>query len=239
MFHFLSRPSLFVLMMCVFALGPGQTHAQGHTPESVCSKMMSLNTKGSVKRRIRAKRQCKRAMASLLVRYPQRFSSFASCIEKQVDIDGFKKNCAYILFGSRRATAQVMKRQMARAKAAFAKLNLYRLRTMVTAFFASHKRLPKDTGWFPSLPCCQHPNKKCVRPKTISPAAKELFGNDVIKPSFFQYRFMSHGKGKNKTFTLEAKGNVMCQGKDILFVVQGRFDKDGQPQMSKPKRTQL
>lgn len=210
--------------------------AAKHTPKSVCARVATLRKK---KAPARSSKSCERAMTRLLARFPKRFHAFARCIHKQTDMAGFKKSCMHIMFGGRQAARRQMQRYLARTKESYAKMALFRLRSSISQFHLQHKRLPVPMGWFPKVPCCKQPGKKCTAPKALPADAKELFGKSAIQPRFFQYRFTRTGKGKGATFLLEAKGDPNCNGKTVLYVVKGSIGPSGSLHMTKPKRTTM
>ncbi|MCC6749221.1 MAG: hypothetical protein IT371_16280 [Deltaproteobacteria bacterium] len=123
-----------------------------------------------------------------------------------------------------------------RAKAVEAKESLASLQRATAAHYAAGRKkgaryaFPTSTGWAPEKPCCgAGDQKKC-------PGGKEAFAHQsfraldfaLTEPHYYQYRITSTGRGKRAAITLEARGDLNCNGKPSSYKVQGKLDAKGE-----------
>ena len=64
-------------------------------------------------------------------------------------------------------------------------------------------------------------------PPLDEPGLKQLFGTLTLHLDYFQFRFVSKGKGAKATYTAEAKGDPSCDGKVITMTQTGSVDDKG------------
>ena len=99
---------------------------------------------------------------------------------------------------------------------------------------------PATTPWTPEKLCCGRPGT-CVPQanewdhptwKALQWQALPLSANGRAN---YQYRFVSSGKGKKATFTVEASGDLDCNGVTSHFSISGRPDGKGGTELSPPE----
>ena len=118
-----------------------------------------------------------------------------------------------------------------KSKTVEARTNLKRLRDAAIAYRAEHEgkkfAFPPSTNWAPARGCCGQPGDKCAPdPAAWSAAAWRALAFTVDDPHYYQYRFVSKGRGTHATFTVEARGDLDCDGDFSLY----RFE-DGAAEM--------
>jgi hypothetical protein len=88
------------------------------------------------------------------------------------------------------------------------------LRLLSDAARAKKKaRFPKSTAWTPAKPCCQQPGAKCQPdPQAWKAPAWKALDFSVAEPSNYQYRVVTEGKGAAATMSVEARGDLDCDG---------------------------
>jgi hypothetical protein len=90
------------------------------------------------------------------------------------------------------------------------------------------RRFPEgQTGWVPATPCCQQPDKRCQPdPSTWNkPPWRELHFA-LSDPHRYQWRYTAQGENVGATVTLEARGDLDCNGKYSSFKLQGEVSKE-------------
>jgi type II secretory pathway pseudopilin PulG len=100
---------------------------------------------------------------------------------------------------------------------------------------------PVTTPWTPEKLCCgsdpghcvpragewEHPTWKALQWKALPLGANGRAN--------YQYRFVSSGRGKKATFTVEASGDLDCNGVTSHFSITGRPDGKGGTEVSAPE----
>jgi type II secretory pathway pseudopilin PulG len=104
-----------------------------------------------------------------------------------------------------------------RSKTIEARTTLRELHHAANAYREQHAgkkfAFPPSTDWTPARGCCGQPGDKCAPdPKAWNAPAWRAFGVPVQDPHYFQYRFTSKGRGANATFSVEARGDLDCDG---------------------------
>ena len=99
------------------------------------------------------------------------------------------------------------------------------------------RRFPATTDWSPPTRCCESSGGECQPAPGIwmTPAWKALrFTMDA--PHRFQYRFVNKGVvGGKARFLAQARGDVECSGRPILFTIEGKQDDEGTVTLSQMK----
>jgi hypothetical protein len=107
-----------------------------------------------------------------------------------------------------------------RSKSVEATMNLRRLATGATAFAAveapkkkARFSFPKSTGWTPARGCCGQPGDKCAPDASAwQDASFRALDFSVDEPHYYQYRVVSTGTGKKARVSVEARGDLDCDG---------------------------
>jgi Tfp pilus assembly protein PilE len=112
------------------------------------------------------------------------------------------------------------RKYVARSKSEEARANLQALTTAVIASAETAKKASqlKSTEWTPKAACCGQANNKCA------PDAKQwqaptwrAINFSVTEPGYYQYRVRVEGKGAATTVTVEARGDLDCDGEYSSF----------------------
>ena len=111
-----------------------------------------------------------------------------------------------------------------RAKTVEATVNLRRILDGATAYAVARGPIgpkftfPASTPWTPARGCCGQRDNKCAPdPAAFSAPTWKALNFSVDEPHYYQYRVTSQGKGKNATLTVEARGDLDCNGKAATF----------------------
>jgi type IV pilus assembly protein PilA len=90
-------------------------------------------------------------------------------------------------------------------------------------------RFPRSTPWTPAVTCC----KGTSSPK-CTPAAKSFdhptwraVRFQLTDPHYYQYRITSEGRGKKAQVTVEAQGDLDCDGVLSNYKIIGSFEDNG------------
>jgi type II secretory pathway pseudopilin PulG len=111
-----------------------------------------------------------------------------------------------------------------RSKNTEATMNLRNIYSSEVAYREMHGAFTGSTDWTPTSPCCSGPDKKCVG--TSSPFTGpvwEALNFSIGDPFRFQYRVRTTKTG----FTVEARGDLDCNGKVSTFQRAGVLQPDG------------
>lgn len=94
---------------------------------------------------------------------------------------------------------------------------------------------PGSTAWVPPAPCCKQPKGTCAPDPKIweSEPWRSLFFQ-ISDPYRYQYRYRAQGTGKRATVTLEARGDLNCDGKFSSYTVTGKVGADAKPSFGEP-----
>jgi type IV pilus assembly protein PilA len=120
------------------------------------------------------------------------------------------------------------------SKTSEASVHVHRGYSAAASYAAEHagqgKRFafPASTGWTPAAPCCGHPGGKCAPDASAwtGPTWRALEFS-VDEPHYYQYRFTSEGKGAAARFTIEARGDLNCDGVYSSYKMEGEVDGRG------------
>ena len=94
---------------------------------------------------------------------------------------------------------------------------------------------PSSKGWTPEKTCCGQTADRChSTAKDWDAPTWQALHFMMTEPHFYQYRFTSEGKGKDATFTVEARGDLDCDGKFSHFRYLGDISKEGAIRMRGP-----
>jgi type IV pilus assembly protein PilA len=92
---------------------------------------------------------------------------------------------------------------------------------------------PKSTEWTPARGCCGQPGDKCGPDASAWKGATwTALGFSVEEPAYYQYRVTSKGAGARATVTVEARGDLDCDGKFSSFKRVVTVDAQGNPTVS-------
>ena len=84
---------------------------------------------------------------------------------------------------------------------------------------------PGNTGWVPRRPCCKQAGEKCQRnAKTWAREPWKSLYFSLSEAHSYQYRYTSRGQDKKATFTVEARGDLDCDGTYSSFKIIGTVD---------------
>lgn len=88
---------------------------------------------------------------------------------------------------------------------------------------------PPSTGLTPARRCCLHPDKRCPANPSLwrGNTTWRQLGFSIKGPHFYQYQFVSQGKGDQASFTARALGDLDCDGVYSTFERVGRITKSG------------
>jgi type II secretory pathway pseudopilin PulG len=121
-----------------------------------------------------------------------------------------------------------------RSKAAEARQNLRRVATAARAYYEAHRKarrrftFPATTPWSPAADCCKAGGKCAPDAKTWSHPTWQALGFALADPHYYQYRFVAEGRGPKAHFTVEARGDLDCNGVVGRFTLKGHLGKDGE-----------
>jgi hypothetical protein len=124
-------------------------------------------------------------------------------------------------------------RYVKQSRTAEATANLKAIGRAALALRASHGgarfAFPETTPWTPTRGCCGQPDNRCsVDAQTWSHATWMALGFAPAGPLNYQYRFVRSGKGKSSSFTVEARGDLDCNGVWSGFSLKGKPDEKGE-----------
>ena len=199
------------------------------TPASVCAAIGKLDRRTvDPAKKQRAATRCARMMTKLQAEHPERVAKVAACVREQKDMQGFKNNCMMVLLGGKTKALAAMKKYLRRSKSISAKIGLRTIKSSASMYYLDKKQFPASTKWYPAKACCEYPNKRCPASAPLDePGLKQLFGTLTLHLDYFQFRFVSKGKGAKATYTAEAKGDPSCDGKVIKMTQTGSVDDKG------------
>jgi len=123
-----------------------------------------------------------------------------------------------------------------KAAALEAEANLKKLKAGARAFFVSDHYdqtgtlqprtfPPGGTDWTPPDRCCQQNEGRCTSGLEVwgeAPWRALRFG--IHEPHRYQYRFTSQGLDREATFTVQARGDLDCDGVFSLYTITGSVD---------------
>jgi type IV pilus assembly protein PilA len=115
-----------------------------------------------------------------------------------------------------------------RSKTVEATMNVRRLADGAAGMMTEKKKPPKSTQWTPSASCCGKPGDKCAPDPTLWKSEPwSSLGFSVDDPFQYQYRVTSSGKGPKASITVEARGDLDCDGQWSSFKRTVTHDKSG------------
>jgi type II secretory pathway pseudopilin PulG len=119
-----------------------------------------------------------------------------------------------------------------RSKSAEATLHLRALRASLQAHRIERKNpkqltFPPSTGWTPATGCCGNANDTCAPGGFDAPGWRALQFT-ISEPHRYQYRLTSEGRGQKARYTIEARGDLDCNGKFSSFKMTGDATSDGE-----------
>jgi type IV pilus assembly protein PilA len=91
-------------------------------------------------------------------------------------------------------------------------------------------RFPKSTPWTPAATCCKGASSaKCIPDaKTFGHPTWKAVRFQLTDPHYYQYRITSEGRGKRARVTIEAQGDLDCDGVlsnyKIIGALEGNWD---------------
>jgi type IV pilus assembly protein PilA len=117
-----------------------------------------------------------------------------------------------------------------RSKTTEASLNLGKLSIAVSAYYVEHARFPPSTEWTPQRRCCEGPAEHC----TLEPAlwARGPWADLQFQPGDefrYQYRLIASGEGASARLTVEARGDLDCNGVFSSYRREITVDSQGMP----------
>ena len=81
---------------------------------------------------------------------------------------------------------------------------------------------PSSKGWTPAQGCCGQNKQKCEpAPGIWDGVPWRALQFSMAESHYYQYRFTSAGKGKDATFTAEARGDLDCDGEFSSYKIMG------------------
>ena len=125
-----------------------------------------------------------------------------------------------------------------RAKAAEGRANVRRIALSARAYHADHQKqgrrfaFPATTPWTPAEECCKTGGKCPGGAAEWSHPTWQALRFGVADAHYYQYRFVSEGKGKKATFTIEARANLDCEKAHSSFRLRGGVAPDGDVALS-------
>jgi type II secretory pathway pseudopilin PulG len=121
-----------------------------------------------------------------------------------------------------------------RAKTTEATMNVRRLYDAAVVYQEVHRgegkkfAWPASTDWTPAKHCCGQAKDRCAPDAAAwDTATWRAFSFSVDDPHYYQYRFVSKGKGPQATFSVEARGDLDCDNDYSLFRRRGAILPDG------------
>jgi type IV pilus assembly protein PilA len=123
-----------------------------------------------------------------------------------------------------------------RSKTVEASVNVRKLADAAAGYASTHKkaRFPASTKWTPAASCCGKPGDQCAPDAHAwdAPTWKAL--NFSISDShYYQYRVTTEGKGAQSRMTVEARGDLDCDGIFSDYKRTVTLDPQGNPITSK------
>jgi hypothetical protein len=119
-----------------------------------------------------------------------------------------------------------------RSKSVEATMNVRKLADGAVTLLESKKKPPRSSQWSPAAKCCGQANDKCA------PDAKAWSGEpwaslnfSLEEPHHYQYRVTSEGAGKKTRVTVEARGDLDCDGIWSTFKRVVTVDAQGVPRV--------
>ena len=89
---------------------------------------------------------------------------------------------------------------------------------------------PKSTAWTPARGCCGRPADKCEPDASLwTDSTFAALGFSVDDPHYYQYRVTSEGRGAAARMTVEARGDLDCDGKPSSWKRVVTVDAQGNP----------
>jgi type IV pilus assembly protein PilA len=120
-----------------------------------------------------------------------------------------------------------------RSKASEARHNVRRIADGARTFHEQRRKLgrrfafPATTEWTPAVDCCKGGGKCAPDAVAWSHPTWKALGFALTEPHYYQYRFVSEGKGKKAKFTVEARANLDCNKAHSSFQVGGQLLPNG------------
>jgi hypothetical protein len=95
---------------------------------------------------------------------------------------------------------------------------------------------PANTPWTPGADCCGQKRNQCaIDPPTWNHPTWKALKFSPEGPTYYQYRFVSMGKGKKATFTVEARGDLDCNQTWSHYSITGHVNGQGVLEIGKIK----
>lgn len=90
------------------------------------------------------------------------------------------------------------------------------------------RRFPAGkTDWVPATPCCKQPDNKCQPdPAAWSKPPWSELHFALSDPHRYQWRYSAEGENVKATFTLEARGDLDCNGKYSSYKLLGEVSEE-------------
>jgi hypothetical protein len=114
-----------------------------------------------------------------------------------------------------------VQKYLRKSKTAEARAQVQSMSTMVVAWAGDAKHRPstlRSTDYAPAARCCGQPDNKCAAdPKAFSGPTWKALGITVDEGGHYQYRILVDAKSKPAKITLEARGDLDCDGKYSTF----------------------
>lgn len=93
---------------------------------------------------------------------------------------------------------------------------------------------PASTPWTPGADCCGQKRNQCAfDPQAWKHPTWKALMFSPEGPTYYQYRFVSTGKGKKATFTVEARGDLDCKQNWSYYTIQGHVNGQGVVELGK------
>jgi type IV pilus assembly protein PilA len=141
----------------------------------------------------------------------------------------------YLVYGGLAAAIAIpaFVKYMRRSKATEARHNVKQIAAGARAFHEQRRKagrrfaFPATTPWTPAEECCKR-GGRCAPDASVwnHPTWKTLHFS-VAGAHYYQYRFVSEGKGKQAKFTVEARGDLDCNQTHSSFRLHGHLATDG------------
>ena len=98
------------------------------------------------------------------------------------------------------------------------------------------RRFPDSVDWTPKRRCCDDGAGGLCEPRPgywLNPTWKALRFT-LPEPHRFQYRFVVNkgASGEGPAFEAQARGDVDCSGRSVVFTLRGQAGKDGHVTLS-------
>jgi hypothetical protein len=108
-----------------------------------------------------------------------------------------------------------------KSKASEARTQVASMATAIVAWGSDDGHKPsmlRSTELAPAARCCGQPDNKCVaEPKSFAGPTWKALGISVDEAGRYQYRILVDAKHKPATITVEARGDLDCDGKPSSF----------------------